>query len=152
MEEWKEIQEFPNYEVSSLGRVASKNYMRTQERLLLQPYLAKRGYYVVSLHKDKKQYNKTIHRLLALAFLPNPENLPCIDHINRVRTDNRLENLRWTTDKQNKQNRENKSGHLYIYPTKCETFRLHIRHLKVQKRYKTLEEALEARDALITLA
>lgn len=70
------------------------------------------GYLRVNLHKNKKQHTKYIHRLLAEAFIPNPENLSEVDHINADRQDNRLENLRWVTSKQNYHNPISEVNHL----------------------------------------
>lgn len=53
---------------------------------------------------------KKIHRLIAEAFIPNPENKPCIDHINTIRHDNRIENLRWATYKENGNNEITKTN------------------------------------------
>ena len=62
------------------------------------------GYRTVFLSKNKERKLKKIHRLIAEAFIPNPENKPCIDHINTIRHDNRIENLRWATYKENGNN------------------------------------------------
>ena len=59
------------------------------------------GYKVVGLWKNNKSTAKTVHRLIALAFLPNPENKPCVNHINGDKQDNRLENLEWATYSEN---------------------------------------------------
>ena len=67
----------------------------------VKPYKTKEGYMRVCLYKDGKVKKFYVHRLLAIAFIPNPENKPCIDHINGIRDDNRLENLRWVTYKEN---------------------------------------------------
>ena len=72
---------------------------------VLKPALA-RGYKMIGLHKDGKQKSYPIHRLIMLHFVPNPCNLKCIDHINRIRTDNRIENLRWSSHRDNSINRE----------------------------------------------
>lgn len=57
--------------------------------------LDKDGYYFVRLNKDKKRYHVKVHRLVALAFIPNPNNLPCINHKNEIKTDNNVSNLEW---------------------------------------------------------
>tara|TARA_R110000765_G_scaffold350658_1_gene440679 strand:+ start:44 stop:523 length:480 start_codon:yes stop_codon:yes gene_type:complete len=67
----------------------------------IKPRKGKNGYMIVSFSKNGKQKKFVVHRLLAIAFIPNPENKPCIDHINGTKDDNRLENLRWVTHKEN---------------------------------------------------
>ena len=62
------------------------------------------GYHQAQLFKDGKRYHKLIHRLLAEMFIPNPENLPFVDHKNKNSMDNRLKNLRWVTHKENAAN------------------------------------------------
>jgi hypothetical protein len=91
-----------------------------------------------------------IHRLVALHYIPNPDNKPCVDHINRDRKDNRLENLRWTTYSENGQNvdkrKDNKSGHKNIsYDKRYQGYRYvkNINGVIKQKYFKTLEEAIE---------
>lgn len=61
----------------------------------------RQGYYVLNI----KGKNVNVHRLVAEAFIPNPNNLPVVDHINRIRTDNRVENLRWVGLSENALNR-----------------------------------------------
>jgi len=63
-----------------------------------------RGYKRICLCKDGIRKNKLIHRLIMLHFIPNPHNLPCIDHINRVKYDNRIENLKWSSHSDNSRN------------------------------------------------
>ena len=67
----------------------------------IKPQKDKKGYMLVSLCKNGKVKQFYAHRLLALHFIPNPENKPEVDHINGIRDDNRLENLRWVTHKEN---------------------------------------------------
>ena len=94
-----DIKGFENYQITDEGNVWSK---KTNRWLKFGKTIA--GYYFVILRKDGKSYNKMIHRLIAQAFIPNPDNKPCIDHINAVRTDNRIENLRWSTYTENNNN------------------------------------------------
>jgi hypothetical protein len=87
VEEWRDVPGFPGFKVSSFGRVTG------QRVEVLKPSSDKDGYTRVSLNK---KYVK-IHRLVALAFLPNPLNKPTINHINGDKADNRVENLEWHT-------------------------------------------------------
>lgn len=64
---------------------------------------SKRGYYEISLRLNKKSTSFLVHRILAKAFIPNPNNYPCINHINSIRNDNSLINLEWCTHKHNSQ-------------------------------------------------
>lgn len=96
-EKWKSVDGFSMYEVSDLGRFRKKGYKKIQRGTIND-----RGYRVVHLTDDEgKSRMRSIHRLVALAFVPNPENKPLIDHINAIPTDNRADNLRWFTHKEN---------------------------------------------------
>ena len=59
------------------------------------------NYAMVTLYKNGKPKNYSVHRLVAIAHIPNPQNKPCVDHINTNRTDNRVENLKWVTHQEN---------------------------------------------------
>ena len=100
MEEFKKIDDYDNYEVSNLGNV--KN---TDTNMILKQCKDTKGYYFVNLSKNGIRKNFTIHRLIALYFIPNPQNLPCIDHIDRIRTNNLISNLRWVSKSNNNRNR-----------------------------------------------
>lgn len=98
MEEvWKELKGYDGYFVSNLGRIKSP-------RKILKPYPVTGGYLAVCIKKDGKWVHKKLTRLIAETFIPNPQNKPCIDHINTIRVDNRIENLRWVTHKENAHN------------------------------------------------
>jgi len=100
MEEiWKEIVGLEGlYQVSTYGRVKSLKYGK--ERILKQSK-SSRGYLIVCLSIEGKIFNKFVHRLVAITFIPNPENKGDVNHIDEDKTNNRLENLNWMTAKEN---------------------------------------------------
>ena len=102
---WKPIKDYEGlYEVSNLGRVKSLNYRGTRKERILKNTERSNGYLAIGLIKNGKTKMFRVHRLVAEAFIPNPENKPCVDHINTIRDDNRVENLRWVTYKENNNN------------------------------------------------
>ena len=118
MEEWKTIEDYPDYMISSMGRVRSLDRKILNNRWVNSYCLIKgkilkggkhRGYLYVSLSRNGKCKTFTVHKLVARHFIPNPNNLSEIDHINTDRTDNRVENLRWCTHKENQNNTVTKS-------------------------------------------
>lgn len=97
MEIWKDIQGYDGlYQVSNIGRVKSLNYSRTGKEKILKPCKAN-GYLQVYLYKEGKSKMYKIHRLVAMAFIPNPDNLPCVNHIDEDKSNNCEDNLEWCT-------------------------------------------------------
>jgi hypothetical protein len=93
MEIWKDIEEFPGYQVSNYGRVIGKTGK------ILKGFISK-GYMYMGYRVNGKKKSRLIHRSLAIAFIPNPKNKPTVNHINGNKLDNRVENLEWATYKE----------------------------------------------------
>lgn len=118
MEEWKDIKGYEGfYQVSSFGNVRSldrkiirddkqdfKNKVWTYKGQILKPFLgSKKWYPSYSLIKNNKHDTRQVHRLVAVAFLDNPQNKPCVNHKDGVKTNNNVVNLEWCTYKENTQ-------------------------------------------------
>ena len=96
MEIWKDIEGFEGrYQISSWGRVRNKDGM------ILKPYMNNKGYFKISLQEGRKAIKKRIHRLVAIAFVPNPKNLPQVNHMDGNKQNNSYTNLEWVTNKEN---------------------------------------------------
>ena len=109
-EQWKEIKGFDNrYYCSNKGRILS---LCLDGYKLLKPFLCGDGYYYVDLRKDNRDYKSRVHRLVADAFLSNPENKPIVHHIDTDRKNNTVENLMFVS------NDEHLSIHKQINRTK----------------------------------
>lgn len=100
MEIWKNIEGYPNYQVSNMGRVKSLNYNLTGKEKILKSG-KDRGYLKVTLWKEGKGKNYSIHRLVAQAFLDNHNNLPEVNHKDEDKSNNCVNNLEWCDRKYN---------------------------------------------------
>lgn len=108
---WIDIKGYEGlYQVSNLGQVKSldriivcrkTNAKRKFKGCILIPTLKPFGYPWVSLHKDGKKHTKLIHRLVAEAFIPNPDNLPCVNHKDENPSNANVNNLEWCTQQYN---------------------------------------------------
>lgn len=146
-----EIEGFENYLIFENGDVVN-----IHTGLKLKHIKNDRGYLVVCLYKNRKKSTKTVHRLLAKAYIPNLHNKPQVDHINRIKTDNRLENLRWVNQSENNVNRKimsNSKSKIKNIRFRYGSFEIYIKRngVRYETRKKTLEEAIKQRDLMLSM-
>ena len=97
-EYWKKIDGYEKYSVSNLGRV------RNKDGFVLGPCINSNGYFEVSIYNTEGKKNYEVHRLIGLTFIPNPDNLPMVNHINQYnKLNNNISNLEWSTNLNNTQ-------------------------------------------------
>ncbi len=97
----KDIYEYDEYSVTADGKVFSNNYHRENISKQLRSWVTYNGYEQVHLRRYGKRKAFSVHRLVAQTYLPNPKNLPFVNHKNGIKTDNRQENLEWCTASDN---------------------------------------------------
>jgi len=141
-----EVRGYPNYLIYPDGRVWTKRRPKVKGGFL-KPPTTPGGYLSVTLRNEGKYKTFTIHRLVATHYLPNPDNLEMVDHINRDKKDNRVENLKWVTRSQNGHNSKirdrNKLQHKNISPhNEYFVYQKYVNTIRYHKYFKTLKEAL----------
>ena len=134
------IKGFDNYEIDREGNVWSK-----LTKKFLKPELINSGYLSIRLYEKGKTTRFLLHRLLALQFIDNPDNLACVDHIDRNKLNNSLDNLRWVSYSQNCRNKNSIKG--YSFNKRCNKYRasycLNYKHIHIGF-YDTEQEARDA--------
>jgi hypothetical protein len=105
MEEiWKDITDFEGlYKISNLGKIKRIPSIKCKKERYIAACLNDNGYYIIRLYKNSKGKCAKLHRLIAQAFIPTVEGKTFINHINGIKTDNRIENLEWCTKAENSQ-------------------------------------------------
>jgi len=160
---WKPIPGYEKYLVSNMGRVMSNNTYSHAKPKLMSIINHGNGYLYVTLNKGNTSKNFYVHRLVAMAFLDNPDGLEQVDHKDHDRANNAVSNLEWVTAKENL----HRSVHLlkrpraggygvtktrYIsYRPEKNKYRLCNKRLKVDKLFSTLQEAIDERNRLLRL-
>lgn len=172
---WKDIKGYEGlYQVSNLGRVkrlkrAVRNNvyggMRIVDEKILSATDNGHGYKLIGLRKDGGRKNHYVHRLVATAFIDNPHDFHYVNHIDRDRSNNVVDNLEWCTQLENishsvenmkkrkSESRVTNTGEKYISRRlehgKHTRYRVNIRSIGVSKTFKTLDEAIRYRNEVM---
>ena len=143
MEEWKPVVGYELYQVSSTGIIKNKH------EHVMSTHAVPGGYLQVQFSNSGKSKSKLVHCVVAEAFVPNPDNMREVDHINRNRTDNRVENLRWSTRRDNCLNTHRHDREMYGITLVKNRYKVrltfHNRNITIG-RYRILDDAKKARD------
>lgn len=111
---WKTVENFSNYEISSKGQIKSKFKNR-----IMKTWIINSGYEIISLKDDKGMTVRwLVHRLVATAFLPNPNKLPIVNHKDGNKKNNEVDNLEWCTNSDNILHARDLGLNPYNFPTK----------------------------------
>lgn len=94
---WKAIEGYEDYEISSLGRVKSLANDKSRKEKILKPMKHRDGYLFVHLYRDRKYKRFYVHRLVATAFIPNPEGFEQINHKDENKINNVVDNIEWVS-------------------------------------------------------
>lgn len=136
-EEWRKIEKYPNYSVSNFGRI--RNDTTGRIRILTD----RRGYKAFNAKINGKYVKTNVHQLVAKAFVPNPENKPCINHKDGNKHNNYINNLEWVTHKENTihyhsvlddSNARRVSSEIHSKPVRC---------IETGETFKSLRSAAE---------
>ena len=136
---WRLYREFDFIEVSTLGRVRTLDRVvsngkgtRVEKGMILKQWLNKGGYLRVAFRKDSKLVNKPVHRLVAQTFIPNPDNLPQVNHKDCNPQNNSVSNLEWCSHKYNIEYRE-KYGKSSAEVSGCPVYAVNLDTLEISK-------------------
>lgn len=130
---WKTIEEFPMYEISPNGLIRNKVSLKVKK-----PSIGFRGYPVVSLQRNGKQYLRTVHILLARAYIENPRECEQINHIDGDKTNYDLSNLEWCTPRENNIHARHNGLHLSDGDKSVKQFTVDGEYVS---QYKSISEA-----------
>lgn len=147
MEVYRQVEDYDNYEISNIGNIRNS----ITGKILKQK--CRKGYKAIDLWKQNTMKTFGVHRLVAIAFLDNPNNKPVVDHIDGDKLNNNVENLRWATLSENKMNSNiysnNTSGCKGVYF--CNSHKRWVARIGVNKKcihlgyYKKYQDAIKAR-------
>lgn len=170
MEIWKDIEGFDGlYQVSNHGNVRSLDRIcgkmpngsaRHVTGKMMTPADNGHGYLVIQLKREGKRWPRYVHRLVAEAFVEKPDGCSVVNHIDYDTKNNAATNLEWCTQKENMQhsrprlcvthNTPSSTGEKYIsFRKDCGRYRVNIKKVRVDKQFKTIEEAVAFRNEVL---